>query len=226
MLLSLLALGFLLGLKHALEADHVAAVAQLAARSASWRQTARVAGAWGVGHAGVLVLFGSIVVLLGTQIPERVASGLEAGVGVMLIVLGVGVVRRLRRERIHLHMHRHGEGPAHLHLHQHPGALDEHEHAHGLMRRGLLIGSIHGLAGTAALVLLAVPTMSSGTGSLLYLVTFGAGTVAGMVLFSLALSIPLTFSLKRVRHAAIVVEVTLAVANVALGGWIVASSLA
>jgi cytochrome c biogenesis protein CcdA len=225
---SLLAVGFLLGLKHALDADHVAAVAQLAARSASIRQTIRVAGAWGLGHAATLLGFGAIVVVLGATIPESVARYLEACVGVMLIVLGLGVMRRLRRERIHVHAHAHGEADPHIHLHQHVADVAEHDHPHGkaLVRKGLLVGSIHGLAGTAGLVLLAVPTMKSGPGALLYLVIFGAGTVIGMMVFSVLLSVPLSLSMKRMRWAAAGVELTLGVANVALGCWIAVHSLA
>jgi cytochrome c biogenesis protein CcdA len=227
MLVSLLALGFLLGLKHALDGDHVAAVAQLAARSASWRQTLRLAAAWGVGHAGTLVLFGAAIVLLGATIPDGVARVLEALVGAMLVYLGANVFLRLRRERIHVHAHRHADEPPHIHLHQHAASLAEHSHPHGanVLTRGLVVGSVHGLAGTAGLVLVAVPTMKSGAGALAYLVVFGAGTVLGMIVFSLLLSVPLTLSLGRLRRSAVFLEGALGVANVILGGWIAYHSL-
>src|SRR5512134_3922481 len=103
LLISLLALGFVLGLRHALDADHVAAVASLASRKASLRDMLRVSGAWGVGHAATLVLFGGALVLVGTNLPDGVAHALEGAVGVMLVILGAGVLRRLRARKIHFH---------------------------------------------------------------------------------------------------------------------------
>jgi len=96
---SLLALGLLLGLRHALEADHVSTVATLASRSGSARQTVGVAAAWGVGHAAALVLLGTALIGLGASLPERVSRLLELAVGAILVVLGVGVLRRLRERR-------------------------------------------------------------------------------------------------------------------------------
>ena len=112
MLLSLLALGFLLGVRHALEADHVAAVATLATRSSSAGQTARLAAAWGAGHALMLLLVGGLVVALGLSLPEGVARAFEAAAGVLLVALGLDVLRRLRRQHVHFHVHRHDGGVA------------------------------------------------------------------------------------------------------------------
>lgn len=228
-LLSLLALGFVLGLRHALDADHIAAVASLAARKATLRDTLRVSGAWGLGHAATLVLFGGALVLVGTSLPESVARVLEAAVGVMLVILGVDVLRRLRQKQIHFHAHAHpGAAARHVHLHTHARGghphphPHAHDHAHG---RALLVGCVHGLAGTAGLVLLAVPAMQSGAGALLYLVVFGAGTIVGMMLFSLAISVPLRFSARRLRRTTIALQLALGLLNLALGAWIAADSL-
>ncbi len=210
MLISLLALGFLLGLKHALDADHIAALTSLATRSRGLRATMRVAGAWGVGHATILVIFGTVLVLLGATLPQQISSWLEAAVGVMLIVLGVGVLRRLRGK----HIHEEGR-PEHV-----------HGHARGLVPRALLIGCVHGLAGTAGLVLLAVPAMESGSRAIAYLVVFGAGTIAGMMLFSLVISVPLALSVKRLRWMAGALEAVVGAVNILLGAWITFQSLA
>lgn len=229
MLIGLLALGFVLGLRHALDADHIAAVASLAARKASLRDTLKVSGAWGVGHAATLVLFGGALVLVGANLPESVATALEACVGVMLVILGVGVLLRLRKRRIHFHVHSHGGGGAsrHVHLHTHARdghvhSHDRHEHHHG---RALLIGCVHGLAGTAGLVLVAVPAMKSGLAALVYLLVFGCGTIIGMLLFSLAISVPLQFSARRLRRTTVALQVVLGLANLALGLWIATDSL-
>ena len=227
MLLSLLALGFLLGLRHALDADHVAAMASLATRSPGIRSTLRVAGAWGVGHASILVVFGTVMVLLGATLPDDVARWLEAGVGVMLVLLGVGVLRRIRRVEIHAHVHQHEDvRHAHLHIHEEGRAAHAHGHARSLASRALLIGCVHGLAGTAGLVLLAVPTMQSGGRALAYLVVFGAGTVLGMMLFSLLISVPLTMSVRRLRWMATGLEAVVGTVNVLIGAWILYRSLA
>jgi cytochrome c biogenesis protein CcdA len=222
MLLSLLLFGFLLGLRHALDADHVAAMASLATRSPGMRATMRVAGAWGVGHASILVIFGTALVLVGATVPDSLARWLEAAVGAMLVVLGIGVLGRLRGKHIHAHAHDHDGGVrhAHLHIHEHGRAGHAHGHARGLAVRALLVGCVHGLAGTAGLVLLAVPAVESGTAAIAYLVVFGAGTVLGMMLFSLVISVPLAMSVKRLRWLAGALEAGVGIANVALGCWI------
>ena len=234
MWISLLALGFLLGLKHALEADHVAAVASLATRAGSLRETLRVSGAWGVGHASTLFVFGAVLVLLGVTVAAPVAHALEGLVGVMLVVLGVAVLRRLRRARVHAHVHRHGDAAPHLHLHLHLHAHagetageHTHDHAHGraFVPRALLVGCVHGLAGTAGLVLLAGAAMDSTARTLAYLGLFGLGTVAGMMLFSVAISVPLVATAGRLRRAGLALDAVLGTANLGLGAWIAARSL-
>src|SRR5262244_785654 len=226
MLISLLALGFLLGLKHALEADHVAAVTSLVTRSASLRETIRVSGAWGLGHAATMIVFGSVLILLGATLPDRVVHGLEGVVGFMLIVLGVDVLRRLAKRKIHVHDHSHDHGVRHVHVHMHDSQVSRHAHAHAaaLWPRALVVGCVHGLAGTAGLILLALPTMSSGASAVGYLVVFGVGTVAGMILFSVVISVPLAMSVRRLRWATYGLEATVGLANIALGIWISAQS--
>src|SRR5262249_54395514 len=157
-------------------------------RSASLRETIRVSGAWGVGHAATMIVFGTVLILLGATLPDRVVHGLEGVVGFMLIVLGIDVLRRLVTRKIHVHDHSHGHGHErvrHVHVHIHERQISRHEHAHAavLWPRALVVGCVHGLAGTAGLVLLALPAVSSGASAVGYLVVFGVGTVAGMILF-------------------------------------------
>jgi ABC-type nickel/cobalt efflux system permease component RcnA len=222
-LIPLLGLGFLLGIRHALEADHLAAVASLSTRSASLRSTVKIAASWGVGHSAMLVLLGSVLIALEITLPEQLGRMFELAVGGMLIALGVGVLRRVARRRIHLHQHRHG-GVSHVHFHAHSAeSVDQHEHLH-LTRpvsRALLVGGMHGLAGSAALVLIAVPTMNSTLRALGYLVVFAFGSILGMVLFSVALSLPLQLSVRRVHWLSSGLETAVGLVNIALGGWIV-----
>jgi cytochrome c biogenesis protein CcdA len=185
-----------------------------------------VAAAWGVGHAAALVLLGTVLIGLGASLPERVATLLELAVGAILILLGVGVLRRLRERHIHVHVHQHG-GARHLHAHAHAAASEDparaHEHAHRpvLWTRSLAIGGVHGLAGTAAITVLALPATRSMGQALLYLLVFGAGSILGMVALSLVVSLPFRAASRHLGKLALALEALLGVADVALGAWIV-----
>ena len=203
----ILLLGFLLGMKHATESDHLAAVATLATRSSSVGQTVRQGVAWGIGHTLTLTLIGAAMLIVGKSIRADVAQVLELGVAVMLIALGVDVLRRLMRKRVHFHIHEHDGGVRHLHAHSHthrdaasPVWLlhrrRPHVHSHHapLPIRALAIGIMHGMAGSAALILLSLEAVQSFPMGMLYILLFGAGSIAGMALLSAAIAIPLRFS--------------------------------
>jgi len=198
--LSMLLIGFLLGMQHATEADHLAAVATLATRQNSLAQTMRQGVAWGVGHTLTLMLLGGVVLALGTAIPQHFSQALEFGVGLMLIALGADVLRRVVRQRIHIHAHSHGGGLAHVHAHSHEGegahVASKHHHAHRTKPplRALAIGMMHGMAGSAALILLSLGAAQSPTLGLLYIVLFGIGSIVGMGLLSIAIAIPFRLS--------------------------------
>lgn len=208
--LSVLFVGLLLGMKHATEADHLAAVATLATRQSSLAQTLRQGVAWGVGHTLTLMLFGGAVLLLGQVISPGLEQALETAVGVMLVLLGADVLRRLVRDRIHFHVHRHDQRTAHVHAHSHRGegphaeSTHRHEHARRWPLRALAVGMMHGLAGSAALVVLTlktIPSVSLGVG---YIALFGIGSIAGMALLSVVIAVPLKVSsgyLTRVHHS-------------------------
>jgi len=203
---SILLFGFLLGMKHATEADHLAAVATLVTRQTNYAQTVVQGVAWGLGHTLMLLLFGGIVLALGRAIPPNLEQALEFCVGLMLIALGADVLRRVVRHRIHFHVHRHGADVAHVHAHSHAEAEvhglekmqnhaeTKHDHPHGLPLRALAVGTMHGLAGSAALVLLSLQTVPTWTTGLVYIALFGAGSIAGMALLSLAIAVPLRLS--------------------------------
>ena len=203
-MLTLLALGFALGMRHALEADHAAAVASLALRSRSVSHTLRQGLAWGLGHTLTLMLFSSVVLILGLVIPDRFAEGLEFAVGLMLIGLGLDVLRRMWKERIHFHLHQHHpDKPPHFHAHVHH-TQESHEapmaHAHGhptgFPYRALLVGLMHGMAGSAALIVLTLQTVIAPSDAVSYILMFGLGSTLGMGLFSLIMAIPLWYSAK------------------------------
>jgi ABC-type nickel/cobalt efflux system permease component RcnA len=229
-------LGLLLGLRHSLEADHLAAVASLATRSRSFRSTVIQGVAWGFGHTLTLLAVGGACLLLRATIPERVAQGLEAAVGVMLLFLGADVLWRWRRRRIHVHLHRHADGTVHLHAHGHAGAADgqhrsraqpphgahphEHPHARGLPLRALLVGLVHGLAGSAALLLLTLSTLSSVWLGLVYIAVFGAGSILGMAVLSAILAFPLHRPERGLAGWHDGLEVVIGVTTLMIGAWV------
>jgi ABC-type nickel/cobalt efflux system permease component RcnA len=194
---TILILGFLLGMRHALEPDHLAAVATLVVRSRGARQAMIQGAVWGIGHTLTLFMVCSMVLFLDAGIPENIARNLEAAVGAMLVLLGADVLRGLLRERVHFHTHRHNDGTLHFHAHSHanenrPHTRNHaHEHSGHFPVRALCVGLMHGLAGSAALIVLALRSPGSPTPGLLYIAVFGFGSIAGMALLSLVISVPL-----------------------------------
>ena len=200
----ILGLGFLLGMQHALEADHIAAVSSIAARRSEIRDIVRHGLTWGLGHTLTLFAFAGAAILLGHAIPDRLARPLEAGVGLMLVGLGAHVLWRLSRERMHLHAHRHPDGTFHMHLHNHAGetvlhARAPHAHGHdaqgyGFRWRTLLVGLMHGMAGSAALLVLAVSQATSAAAGVAYIALFGIGSMVGMAALSMVIAVPIVLS--------------------------------
>lgn len=199
-MLTLFSLSFVLGMRHALEADHAAAVASLALRNHSMSQTLKQGLAWGMGHTMTLLVFSSVVLLLGIVIPARFAQGLEFGVGLMLVGLGLDVMRRLRQEQMHVHLHQHPDQPPHVHVHSHKGEArlpsppHAHSHPHGFPFRALLVGLMHGMAGSAALILLTLNATISPGQAIGYILVFGLGSMLGMGVLSVGMAIPLWYS--------------------------------
>ncbi|PHS25931.1 MAG: urease accessory protein [Methylophaga sp.] len=198
---SLLLFGFLIGMRHALEADHLAAVAAISTKEHSLRASIKHGAIWGVGHTATLFLFGSIVIFMNTVISQQLADRLEFIVGIMLVLLGGDVLRRIIKERIHYHTHRHNNTNAHFHAHSHKSEKDhkqsEHEHSHEKFPyRTLFIGFMHGLAGSAALIFLTLDTIESVPLSMVYILLFGVGSIVGMAVISMIIAVPLRASSK------------------------------
>lgn len=217
--LSLLLLGFLLGVKHALDADHIVAVSTLATGNRSLKRSCAIGFCWGVGHTAVLLVAGLAVLGFHLAIPHDTARLFEAGVGVMLIGLGLSVGWTLLRERLHVHAHTHDDGTGHLHVHSH---LEGHGHAHlhryRLEYKSLAVGMMHGLAGSATLLLLVLSTVRSFTDGMLYILVFGAGSISGMVLLGAVLSIPFAVTPARLVRTHLVLRALAGLASVSLGG--------
>jgi ABC-type nickel/cobalt efflux system permease component RcnA len=205
-MLGILTLGLLLGLQHAMEADHLAAVASLTARERGLRDAARQGTAWGLGHSLTLLLVGGGVLLIDGLIGERTALLLESAVGLMLILLGLDVLLRLWLKRVHFHIHSH-DSETHIHAHAHaPGRRHEadphhHRHAKHLPLRSLLVGMVHGMAGSAALIVFALGSARSVWEGLAYIAVFGLGSVIGMTALAGVISLPLRWSARSLTWA-------------------------
>lgn len=214
---TILMLGFVLGLRHALDTDHIAAVATVLAQRPSWRASSLVGLSWGLGHTVVLLLVGALVLVLRVPIPEPIAMAAEFAVGVMLVVLGGLLGIKLVKEQWHMHQHDH-DGTKHVHLHSHaqsPG----HGHSHWWREsvRPLCIGMAHGLAGSAALLLLVVASAHSVMEGLVYITVFGCGSILGMMLIGLVLSFPVVWSLRLGQPVFLAVQGVACLGSVGLG---------
>lgn len=224
-------LGFVLGLQHATDPDHVVAVATIVTRERRFAAGARVGLLWGVGHTVTLAVAGTVIVALNLGVPERIATGLELVVAAMLVGLGAvrlreavrGIVAVAPERRVADHHHGARElvHEHHGHAHVHPSAAllaawrDEERR---LGRRALLVGAVHGMAGTAAVALLLLATLHTVVAAVVYLLVFGLGTIAGMTALTAAMAYPIArlSRLSRLRDA---MAVASGVGAIAFGCW-------
>ena len=220
MVVTVAGVGFVLGLRHALDPDHVVAVTTLASQKIGLRRTSLVGAFWGLGHALSLGAVGGVILALRLTVPPAVSHALESLVAVMLIVLGTLALRRALRWKLHAHPHEH-DGATHVHFHAHRREETPavHLHPHPLQGglRPFLVGLVHGLAGSAGLALLALtaaPTLRAG---LAYLVIFGLGSIAGMLILSALLSVPLAYVEARYSALHRAVQVAAGAVSVAFG---------
>lgn len=218
-LMTLLGVGFLLGLRHALDTDHLAAVSTVLAERPSLLASSAVGLWWGVGHTVTLLLVGAIVLIWELRIPAEFEFIAESGVGVLLIVLGGTLGLRLYRERWHVHSHRH-EGEPHVHFHSHQ-RQDNHRHRHWMTDsiRPFCIGMAHGLAGSAALMLMILATTTDVATGLLSILIFGLGSILGMMVIGMTISIPVIWSRSVSRRLFVAVQGVASLASVVVGVW-------
>ena len=198
-LLATLALGFGLGLKHALDADHLVAICTIAGRERSLWRSSLIGALWGLGHTASLFVAAVCVIMLRTSISPTLALSMEFCVAIMLIALSVDLLRRVLRGEMRIHSHRHThDGAEHAHLHVHAEGAKDHSH-HGIGHKPFFVGVVHGLAGSAALTLFVLSTISSPWAGLLYVVVFGAGTIAGMLIMSSLISLPFNLASRKLQ---------------------------
>lgn len=225
-LLALAGLGLLLGFRHAFEPDHLAAVSTLATRQGRVLDACRLGLAWALGHtASVGVVVGAIM-LFGLHLPDRLWPAADFLVALLLIALGGSVVLRYARGRWHMHAHSHDTGTAnradpdghHLHLHSHAhDTAHAHQHVPGDARRSLGFGLLHGLAGSAAILVLLVAAAPTRAAQLAYFLAFAGGTMIGMLLVSSSLAGLVRLASGQGARWATVLHLGSAVASVAVG---------
>ena len=213
-------IGLLLGLRHAFEPDHLAAISTLATRPAArlW-SAARLGLVWGLGHTatvGVVVLF---IIVLGIQLPERFWPTAELLVAALLVLLGSVVIWRYVRGRWHMHLHSHQPSAvSHLHLHTHAVVIDHaHNHAVADARRSLGFGIAHGLAGSGAIAALLVAATPDAAPRIAYFAAFGIGTIVGMLGVSLMLSVVVRLASRQGARWAAILHVGAAALSVVAG---------
>jgi hypothetical protein len=211
-LLTSTGLGSLLGVRHALEPDHLAAVSTLVNGERNSYKAALLGMCWGLGHTVSLIAVGTVLVVLRTEMPARVADAFEFCVSLMLVGLGLRAIYVAARQgpagptHVHHHghlVHTHQGVPAHIHI----GAWT-------LARRPLLVGAMHGLAGSGALTALVLTTLPSTASRLIYMAVFGLGSTIGMAALSGLLGWPLA---RLGNHRTLARAVSLAVGCTSIG---------
>ncbi|PPC97856.1 MAG: urease accessory protein [Methylotenera sp.] len=204
---SILFFGFLLGMRHATEADHLTAIFTLITQRGALSQGLKLGVAWGAGHTLTLALLGGAVLVLGKTIPANFAQGLEAIVGVMLLLLGFDVLRRLYKDDASLNNYL--RRPKHIQLRMIASSKKLHNnaplslslHSKKIPARALLIGMVHGLAGSSALILISLEHASTVSAGFIYIVMFGMGSILGMGILSLAIAFPAYVTATRWNYA-------------------------
>ena len=215
--LTVLGFGFLLGLRHALDADHIAAVSTLMTRRPAFKVSGILGACWGLGHTTMLMLVGLVVISLQIHIPQEWSEGMEMVVGIMLVVLGSSLAWTLYRERWHIHIHQHGQ-QSHFHFHSHRFEEDHaHQHWYRISLPPFFVGMAHGLAGSAALTLLVISTTQTIWEAMIYIFIFGVGSILGMLLLGLVITVPLVWAGEGGRRALPILQGVASLCSIAVG---------
>jgi len=226
-LIAALALGILLGLRHSLDPDHVVAVSTIVSEYRNPLKSFWVGVSWGLGHTTTLFLIGIFIIALRLTIPDRMALLLEFGVGIMLVGLGAQVVYGFRKKKVHQHGHDHEEA-GHQHYHAHSQEPDSGAGHHGgtgigkpfFRKKSFLVGTVHGVAGSAALTLLILASIESSIAALVYIVLFGLGSVFSMGIMTILISVPFVASANRVPRFNRAIQFAVGAFSIVFGGFL------
>jgi cytochrome c biogenesis protein CcdA len=216
-ILSTIGFGFILGIKHAFDADHLAAVTTMLTNQKNPLKAAAIGMYWGAGHTLTLFVVGIIVLLFKITIPESLVANIEIVVGIMLVILGIGAIRR-KVTLPHEHEHTH-DGSIHTHVH----LADTHNHYNqfGRFGKSFIIGAVHGLAGSGALMILVLSLVKNIYEGIVYILIFGIGSVLGMTLMSLVIGIPFVSSMKKFTQAEKFLNILTGIISIIIGSSII-----
>ena len=209
-LTAVLALGFFLGMRHATDADHVLAVSTIVSRERTLRAAAPIGLLWGIGHTITILLVGGAIILFGIVIPPHLGLGMELSVALMLVLLGALTVRSVLRDATAIARAAKSDAD---HAHQHTRGEGERVRS----MRPLIVGIVHGLADSAAVALLVLGAIRDAVSALGYLLVIGVGTIAGMLLITTALAVPIAAAAQRFQRLHWALGVATGLASVALG---------
>ena len=226
-LFAALALGIILGIRHSLDPDHVVAVSTIVSEYRNPLRSFWVGISWGLGHTTTLLIIGVVIIALRLTIPERMALLFEFVVGIMLVGLGAQVIYSFRRKKVHQHAHGHQEA-AHEHFHSHaqsPAHTPEHHGDRGigkpfLRKKSYLIGTVHGVAGSAALTLLVLASIESPVAGLAYILLFGLGSVLSMGVMTILIGLPFVFSAGRLPNLNRAIQFGVGTLSIIFGGFL------
>jgi high-affinity nickel permease len=219
-LVAALGLGFLLGLRHAMEADHVAAVSTFVSRERTLLRSCLRGTFWGIGHTAALLAAGVAVIAFKVRIPPEFERIVETVIALVLILLGGHVLlRAVGSLSLHSHEHVH-DGVRHRHTHVHIGPHGAHDHVHLFAdaRKPLLLGLLHGLGGGGALVLVVLTTLPSPAAAFLYILVFGLGSTAGMLVLSGLIGLPFKLLAGGSERLVTVLQMVVGLVSIAIGG--------
>ena len=221
-----LGVGFLLGVRHAADADHIAAVSTFVSQDRSVARSCLLGTFWGMGHTAALFVAGLGVIGFKVTISPTIEQAFEMLVALVLIVLGSHVLlRAMAAVALPGQQHAHGTEPPHRHMHPHVGGSGAHSHWYLFRagRRPFVVGMLHGMAGSAALMLVVLAAIPSPVGGLLYIAVFGLGSTVGMLTLSGLIALPFVLTAQWSQRANTAIRVTAALASMALGAWLVYS---
>ena len=226
-LFAALALGIILGIRHSLDPDHVVAVSTIVSEYRNPLRSFWVGISWGLGHTTTLLIIGVVIIALRLTIPDRMALLFEFFVGIMLVALGAQVIYSFRRKKVHQHAHGHQEA-AHQHFHSHaqsPEHTPEHHEAHGigkpfLRKKSYLVGTVHGVAGSAALTLLVLASIESPLAGLGYILLFGLGSVLSMGVMTILIGLPFVISAGRLPNLNRAIQFGVGTLSILFGGFL------
>lgn len=227
-LIAAFGLGMVLGFRHSLDPDHVVAVSTIVSEYRNPMRSFWVGISWGLGHTTSLLLIGIVIITLRLTIPDRLALLLEFSVGLMLVGLGLQVIYNFRKKGVHQHLHSH-EKSAHEHLHSHVQNIShapKHHLTSGigkpfLRKKSYFVGTVHGVAGSAALTLIVLTSIESAIAGIVYIVLFGLGSVLSMGIMTFFISFPFVFSGNRLPKLTQSIQLGVGMLSVLFGGLLI-----